>query len=147
MWQVCSPSKCIPSSVFPNSLWIESLWRFVIYTPPNQAWPLISGESFQCKIMDWIETFTQDRKVRFWENCEAVLCLKLLCSFANHQHSVVSQHWSSHNWLTQSGAFFGARRLLENSQWVRRVLLVTSRKQRMQSLKSFCWKCDCFNKI
>lgn len=56
--------------------------------------------------MDWIKTFTQERKVKFWKNCETVLFLRLRSSFANHQHAVVSQLCSSHNWLTQIWGFW-----------------------------------------
>lgn len=146
MWQICSsPFKCIPSSVFPSSLWTETFIEVCYLYSLTQAWPLISGEYFNILITVQNKAFTQDRKVKFWENSERVLCLKLLSCSANHQHSVVCQHCSSHYRLTQIWVFFGARCLLEKSQWVRSVFQVTFRKQRIQSLKN-C-KCDCFNKI
>lgn len=153
MWQTrCPPSNCIPSwKVLSSQIHCElRLNRDLLFTNPKQAWPLIPGEyfnHFSAKKMDWIKNFSQDRKLKCWENYETVLSLRLLFSFANHQHSVVSQRCSSHNWLTRIWDFLEPDVHWKKSQWDRSVLQVTYRKQGMQSLKNFYWKCDCFNKI
>lgn len=99
--------------------------------------------------MKWIKTFMQDRKLKFWENYEILLSIRLLSIFASQRHSVGFPNITiAITDLPNSGIFWSHRFTRETIQMISEIEVPFSeiREGVDAVFEKFCWKCNCYIK-